>query len=484
MRYAQDTLEEDEERARPSAAPAPPAPAIARMLGLQQSAGNHAVAGLLARKPLTPVERAQNLSAPRYAGQADLEAAYDNAPAISLGANGTGVAAIQQGMIDAGHAMPVSTKSGKPDGVFGKETDATVRSFQGKNGLTPDGDVGRKTMGRLDELAGGGKDTGKPEIAKDQKAMGEHVAAEMERVNRGESYGPDKGVWYDYNYFAEHQKDPGTYPWNDDWRTGLAPAEYFAKNGWMDWTVKPGKSASAAIQAWLKGLTIAECLSAIVAIQLETMRAALGNTEFDRRFGSEGGPAQVRPLRVKAGSKDTPLEGSLDFAAVGGAYGKRDVKVGDWVYFYNHPLYLRKHPGGAWQGENAVYTGDDSAGRQLFTGLGAAGKTEDGMLAEMAGAYNGARDGYDYVDLLDRHASDTPEVQAQEARYKARDTDYTRGLYEKYLDRIPPEYHEGAFPDQCNGQEILDYPETDLGDGRKRKGGFTGTAIRLDPGKF
>ena len=59
----------------------------------------------------------------------------------------------------------------------------------------------------------------------------------------------------------------------------------------------------------------------------------------------------------------------------------------------------------------------------------------------------------------------------EDARYKARDTDYTRGLYEKYLDRIPPEYHEGAFPDQCTGQEILDYPGTDLGDGRKRKGG-------------
>jgi peptidoglycan hydrolase-like protein with peptidoglycan-binding domain len=488
VRRAEATIEEPgAEREEQAATPAPPAPAVAELLGIQQSAGNvaasRAVAGMVARAPLTPAEKAQNLTSPRYAGQSDLEAAYDNAPPISLGAKGSGVAAIQQGLIDAGHEMPISTKSGKPDGIFGKETDATVRAFQGKNGLTPDGDVGRKTMGRLDELAGGGKTSGEPEIRNDEESMGKHVASEMERVNQGDSYGPDKGVWYDYNYFAEHQKDPGTYPWDDDWRQGLASPEYFVRTGWMDWTLKPGKSASAAIQAWLKGLTIAECLTAIIAIEIETMRATLGNTEFDRRYGSEGGPAQVRPLRVHQGIAGSPLEGTLKEVDAKGVYGKRDVKVGDWVYFFNHPLYLIKHPGGAWQGENAVYTGDDAAGQQLFTGLGAAGKTEDGMLAEMAGAYNGERDGYDYVALLDEHASDTPEVKTQDPLYKARDTAYTRSLYEKYLDRIPPKYQEGAYPASCTGQEILDYPETDIGDGTKRKGGFTGTATRLDPAK-
>ena len=243
---------------------------------------------------------------------ADLEAAYDNAPPISLGAKARGVAAIQQGMVDAGHEMPISTKSGKPDGIFGKETDATVRDFQGKNGLTPDGVVGRKTMGRLDELGGRREGGGR---AGDRQRRG--VAGQARRGRDGagqrghQSFGPDKGVWYDYNYFNEHQNDPGTYPWDDEWRDGLAPPEYFVRTGWMDWTLKPGKSASAAIQAWLKGLTIAECLSAIVAIEIETMRAALGNTEFDRRYGSEGGPAQVRPLRIHTGTEGTPLEGAL-----------------------------------------------------------------------------------------------------------------------------------------------------------------------------
>lgn len=462
---------------------APSAPAVESVIALQESAGNAATSGILARAPLTPAEKAQNLKSPRYAGQPSLEAAYDNSPPLSIGMTDPGVAAVQQGMIDAGHAMPISTKSGKPDGIFGKETDATVRDFQGKNGLVPDGLVGRKTMGRLDELAGG-KASGEPEISNDEESLGKHVAAEMERVNKGESYGPDKGVWYDYNYYAEHQNDPATYPWDDDWRSGLAPPEYWVRTGWMDWTIKPGKSASAAIRAWLEGLTIAECLSCIVAIEIDTMRAALGNNEFDRRYGSEAGPPQDKPLRVQIGTAGTPLEGSLKEVDATGVYGKRDVKIGDWVYFYNHPKYLLKHPGGAWQGENAVYTGDDSAGRQLFTGLGAAGKTEDGMLVEMAGAYNVPRNGYDYVALLDTYAADTPEVQANNEKYKARDDAYTRGLYEKYIDRMPARYREdsGEYPDAVSGQDILDEPPYEL-DGTVRKGGFTGTATRLDPAK-
>ena len=462
---------------------APSAPALESVLALQQSAGNAATAGVLARAPLTPAEKAQNLKSPRYAGQPSLESAYDNSPPLSRGMTDPGVASVQQGMIDAGHPMPVSTKTGKPDGIFGKETDATVRDFQGKHGLVADGLVGRKTMGRLDELAGG-KAPGEPEISNDEESLGKHVAAEMERVNEGASYGPDKGVWYDYNYYNAHQKDPTTYPWDDEWRKGLAPAEHWVRTAWMDWTIKPGKSASAAIRAWLEGLTIAECLSCIVAIEIDTMRAALGNAEFDRRYGSEAGPPQEKPLRVQVGTAGTPLEGSLKRVDATGTYGKRDVKIGDWVYFYNHPKYLLKHPGGAWQGENAVYTRDDSAGRQLFTGLGAAGKTEDGMLAEMAGAYSNARDGYDYVALLDTYAADTPEVKANNDKYRARDPDYTKGLYEKYIDKMPAKYREdsGEFPDEVDGKDILAEPPYEI-DGTVRKGGFRGIATRLDPAK-
>ncbi|WP_375426284.1 peptidoglycan-binding protein [uncultured Friedmanniella sp.] len=475
--------------------PRPPRSSLTRaqsaVLDLQQSAGNRATSQAFAapeaitvsRAPLTAAEKAQDLSSARYAGQPALEAAYDDSPMLSQGARGTGVAAVQQGLVDAGFPMPVSTSSGKPDGVFGSETAATVRAFQSRNGLVPDGLVGRKTMGRLDELAGG-KAAGQPEIVNDEASLGKHVADEMTRVNQDASFGPDKGVWYDYNYFAEHQKDPATYPWNDDWRSGLASPAHFDRTGWMDWKLKPGQSASAAIQAWLHGLTIAECLTAIVAIEIDTVRAAVGDTEFDRRYGQAGGGAAEGALRVHAGTEGTPVAGSLTSNAVSGAFGKRDLKLGDWVYFYNHPRYLLKHPGGAWQGENAVYTGDDAAGQQLFTGLGAAGKTEAGMLTEMVGAYGGARDGADYVALLDTYAADKPEVVAPTRQYLDHDDAYTQGLYQKYLSSIPAKYREdgGEFPDTCTSQDILDAPPYEL-NGTTRTGGFTGTANRLDPAK-
>ena len=154
------------------------------------------------------------------------------------------------------------------------------------------------------------------------------------------------------------------------------------------------------------------------------------------------------------------------------------------MYFYNHPKYLLKHPGGAWQGENAVFMDDNDAGRQLFTGLGAAGKTEDGMLAEMVGAYRGDRTGDDYVWLLNQYASDAPEVANPETRYMNRDVDYTKSLYEKYIDRIPAIYREdsGEFKDEYSGAEILDDPPYEIR-GRTRKGGFFAAAsARLDPG--
>jgi peptidoglycan hydrolase-like protein with peptidoglycan-binding domain len=475
---------------RPEAVSAPDEavpPGIGSMLlGLQRSAGNRAVTGMLQRAPLTLAEKEQNLVSPRYAGDPVLEAAYDNSPALGRGRSAPdAVGKMQAGLVELGYEMPRSTASGAPDGVFGGETDATVRAFQGDQSLTPDGLVGRQTMGRLDQLAGGGR---KPEIETTEEALGQHVAETMDRINGKDAYGPDRGVWYDYNYHAAHLKDPAHYPWDEKWREGYADPRYWENVGWMQWRLKPGQSASAGVKAWLHGLTIAECLASIVVIEIDTMRAALGEDEFDKRYGEAGVTRPVTSrMVVGAGVKGTPLEGHLkrtEAAADPGPYGARNVKLGDWVYFYNHPKYLLKHPGGAWQGENAVYTGDDDAGRQLFTGLGAAGKTEDGMVAEMVGAYRNARDGNDYVWLLNEYASDAPEVANPDSRYVNRDTAYTKSLYEKYIDRMPAIYREdsGEFKDEYSGAEILDDPPYEIG-GRERKGGFFATvASRIDPG--
>ncbi|MGH4012941.1 MAG: peptidoglycan-binding protein [Pseudonocardiaceae bacterium] len=108
------------------------------------------------RAPLTDVEKAENLKSSRYSGDATLEAAYDNSPPLMAGGGRReAVAKLQQGLVDDGFAMPISFKSGGPDGIFGKETKSTVKAFQAKHGLTEDGIVGRQTLGKLDELAGG-----------------------------------------------------------------------------------------------------------------------------------------------------------------------------------------------------------------------------------------------------------------------------------------------------------------------------------------
>jgi hypothetical protein len=82
-----------------------------------------------------------------------LEAAAINKPPIEKGCTGKGVEALQEALQDLGYDLPVSTGNGtkRPDGIFGKETDAAVRAFQADQKLAVDGDVGKDTMHALDE---------------------------------------------------------------------------------------------------------------------------------------------------------------------------------------------------------------------------------------------------------------------------------------------------------------------------------------------
>ncbi len=134
--------------------------AIAR---LQHRVGNRRLASALAarrtstvrRAPLTPEEREQNLMNAPYAGNERLEQVYDNNPMMRRGEEGDPVAIVQQGLLDDGILLPVSTEngSGPPDGIFGPETARGVREFQERYSLQVDGIVGRETLGHLDLLA-------------------------------------------------------------------------------------------------------------------------------------------------------------------------------------------------------------------------------------------------------------------------------------------------------------------------------------------
>lgn len=94
------------------------------------------------------------LSAPRFAKSERLQSASANKPSLRRGETSPGVVDLQRALLDLGFALPVSTKSGKapPDGIFGAETEAALKSFQGKNGLTADGVAGHDTLARFDAI--------------------------------------------------------------------------------------------------------------------------------------------------------------------------------------------------------------------------------------------------------------------------------------------------------------------------------------------
>lgn len=102
------------------------------------------------------------LTSPRFAGDARLQAASENNPPIKKGEpDREAVKKIQQGLRDFNDPfigfMPLSFKTGGPDGKFGDETFIAVQKFQIKHKLLnkdgkPDGIVGRNTMGKLDAL--------------------------------------------------------------------------------------------------------------------------------------------------------------------------------------------------------------------------------------------------------------------------------------------------------------------------------------------
>jgi hypothetical protein len=134
-----------------------------RVSRLQRSIGNRAVARALAshpraivrRAPLTPEEQAQDLTNEPYASSERLQNAYDNSPLMSIGENSPAVALLQQGLLDDGILLPVTTQNGTapPDGDFGSETARGVRELQQRYGLGVDGIVGRETLRQLDALA-------------------------------------------------------------------------------------------------------------------------------------------------------------------------------------------------------------------------------------------------------------------------------------------------------------------------------------------
>jgi peptidoglycan hydrolase-like protein with peptidoglycan-binding domain len=95
------------------------------------------------------------LSSPRFANNDRLQAASENNPPLRRGETSDGAGILQQALVDLGFKMPVSFAQGSADGIYGAETEATIRQFQKSQGFPvsgQDGIAGRDTLGALDRL--------------------------------------------------------------------------------------------------------------------------------------------------------------------------------------------------------------------------------------------------------------------------------------------------------------------------------------------
>ena len=93
------------------------------------------------------------LRSPHWAADARLQAAARNKPPLVSGSRGDAVSKLQGALVSQGFELPGSTKpDGSMDGIWGGETLAAVRGFQARETLGADGQAGRKTLGRMDEL--------------------------------------------------------------------------------------------------------------------------------------------------------------------------------------------------------------------------------------------------------------------------------------------------------------------------------------------
>jgi Protein-glutamine gamma-glutamyltransferase len=146
----------------------------------------------------------------------------------------------------------------------------------------------------------------------------------------------------------------------------------------------PGKEASDAIEAIFKpdAKTLLDCWTIMVAVEYYALLKGLGKTKFNQKFPAGAG-------------MEISWRGTSNFPASGGpnvifnqydsvnVASETQILSGDWVYFKNFADYTTVHPGGYWQGENAIYMGEGK-----YQGFGSGLKTKDEMEQMLVDAYN------------------------------------------------------------------------------------------------
>ena len=224
-------------------------------------------------------------------------------------------------------------------------------------------------------------------------ASGTTVTKTMKAANAD---GSGLFYWPDFRQKALNG-EPG-FVWDEKYRTGHARRPtLLQKTGSFTWKLT-GESASAALAAWLKGRTVADCASVAVASYYQAILAKVGPERFDKYFAKDGKNAFV----IGQYPDQVPLKRFLKHVE---RNADEPLVEGDLYFFANHDRYKHKHPSGLWQGENAVYMGNDQ-----WSGFGAT-KSRKKMEDELVDRYNDDRDEDDA-----RQARGRPAARRQQAQ--------------------------------------------------------------------
>jgi hypothetical protein len=137
---------------------------------------------------------------------------------------------------------------------------------------------------------------------------------------------------------------------------------------WKAFSSIPGISADQAIQDIVNNTFRGDCLGAVEISLLEAADQTIGAARFNEEH-----PEGLQEIGLNGNDPNMSIWTNVraNYGQSPGAIQTQSMVPGDWVYMRNDPNYGTLAPGGRWNGENALYMGNDpTTGAPLFYGMG------------------------------------------------------------------------------------------------------------------
>lgn len=408
----------------------------------------------LRMKKLTEEDKKADLQSSPLKESGRLQKAFDNSPAMFRGEKSEDVKIVQRILKEKlGYPMTVSfAKTGDADGIFGKETHDTIYQFQNDYGLEEkDGIAGRETLGKFDEILGGG--AGPSEKCNIDFSSGTFSPSEQEAFLRKHFAGPNLPFARRIlNDLCEVETDKLSFTTEEELRSEIfkrvrvsqlmqesqlggafgypeskpahcpgAPTDV-NENAQVNTAAQPlwnkeidrglyvfrlndegKKDAYNAMkllftsQSSFCDRTLIHCDYIVTIIKSMAYAENIGVEKFNEKIRSGLLTVHITWHGMAIGGSSELTPSGTEYMAVSPA-SEKDLLIGDQVIFWNHLGYdsLTLKDPGPWRLENAVVVDKDASGADLFEGHGAPevnhlvqpGKKEE-VLDDLVNVYNG-----------------------------------------------------------------------------------------------